>query len=172
MSSLLLSGPCCVHRRGDQEGADQPLHVALLCNKLPRFPVVVFVYTEFVFVFGSPRCAPPLQQTSQVPRMQPLTQTPLSSLRSPARTGESKTFPLPEFRPTLQLPLSPASRVDSRWQVRDLQVKHTRQTRIGFSKLNIYKKGVSGFEANAARTDQAALREQEQALQRVSCFAS
>ena len=171
MSSHLLSGPCCVHRRGDQEGADQPLHIALVCNKLPRFPVfIVFVFT--VFVFDSLPCAPPLQQTSQVPRMQPLPQTPLSSLRSPARAGESMTFPLSEFRPTLQLPLSPASRVDSRWQVRDLQVKHTRQARIKFSKLNIYKKGVSGFEANAARTDQAALREQEQALQRVSCFAS
>ena len=171
MSRHLLSGPCCLHRRGDQEGADQPLHVALVCNKLPRFPVfIVFVVT--VFVFNSPSCAPPLQQTSQVPRTQPLLQTPLSSLRSPARAGESMTFPLSEFGPTLQLPLSPASRVGSRWPVRDLQVKHTRQTRIRFSKLNIFKKGVSGFEANAARTDQAALREQEQALQRVSCFAS
>ena len=157
-----MSGPCCLHRRGDQEGADQPLH------KLPRFPVFVFFlhYIVFVFVFDSPRCAPP-----QVPRTQPLPQMPLSSLRSPARTGESITFPLSEFGPTLQLPLSPASRVDSRWQVRDLQVKHTRHTRIRFSKLDLYKKGVSGFEANAARTDQAALREQEQALQRVSCFA-
>ena len=171
MSSHLLSGPCCVHRRGDKEGADQHLHVALSCSKLPRFPVFVFVYT--VFVSNSPSCAPHLQQTSQVPRTRPLPQTtPLSSLRSPARTGESMTFPLSEFGPTLQLPLSPASRVGSRWPVRDLQVKHTRQTRIRFSKLNIFKKGVSGFEANAARTDQAALREQEQALQRVSCFAS
>ena len=49
MWNHLLSGPCCVHRRGDQEGADQPLHVALLSNKLPRFPVFVFVYTVFVF---------------------------------------------------------------------------------------------------------------------------
>ena len=146
MSSHLLSGPCCVHRRGDKEGADQHLHVALFCNKLPRFPVFVNVYTVFVFVFGSPRCAPPLQQTSQVPRTQPLLpQTPLSSLRSPARAGESMTFPLSEFRPTLQLPLSPASRADSRWQVRDLQVKHTRHTRIIFSKLkHLQKKGVSG----------------------------
>ena len=56
----------------------------------------------------------------------------------------------------------------SRWQVKDLQVQLFDFLKPDREQLNLYKKGVSGFEAAAARTDQAALREQEQALQRVS----